>query len=93
MKHTKESIIGLLNRNDEAVCRALRTVKAQNGFCFGGYKFGCSLIEQLDQGKRLSQRQLAVARQILAAYAAVLARVANEAEVEVEEEELACVDW
>lgn len=78
MRHTRESILALLEKNDAAVRKGLRTVKSQCGFCFGGWEFGCSLISQMDRGSKLSDKQLAFARKLLADYAAVLAHVANE---------------
>lgn len=77
--HTRESIQGLLDRNEKAVERALRTVAtSRSGFCFGGKAFGLSLIEWLDSGRRFTPNQLASARKLLRDYTGVLARIANQ---------------
>lgn len=78
MKHTKESIGALLEKNDAAVRKAIRTVKEQCGFLSCDQRFGESLLRQLNEGSLLSKQQLFCARQMLSRYLAVLARVANE---------------
>ena len=86
--YTKESIIALLDENDAAVRKALKTINTVCGWTDPERNFALSLIAQMemweksDKKKRyptpLSDKQLHYARNLVKKYAAVLARIANE---------------
>ncbi len=88
MTHTKDSITALLNRKDEAVIRALRTINSVCGWTQGEHPFASSLLSQMDDWNNtppqrryplpLSDKQIAAARKLVIEYAGVLARVAND---------------
>lgn len=88
MTHTKDSIAALIERNDQAVIRGLRTINSVCGWTQGEHPFASSLLEQMDAWENadprrrypmpLSQPQIKAARKLVVEYAGVLARVAND---------------
>jgi hypothetical protein len=78
MRHTPASIRRLIESDEMEVVFALKAIARINGFGCGGKNFGTSLVKWINDGKRLTERQLFAARNmIVGSYLAVLANAAN----------------
>lgn len=92
-KHTRESILSLLEKRDEAITRGIvaiwryqtssekvtGTTNQDNGVGFNGADAPLltSFAEQINRGRTLSEKQMGWARKKMPKYAGQLARIAN----------------